>query len=91
MWLESPPHTLESMVVRFGQIYTTIGAAAVRHEAAQQDVMSVGARADRYEQMEYLGAVPFAEPGVAVVRATRKQHQRPPTTPLARLALPHDE
>jgi hypothetical protein len=44
--------TLESMVGRFGQIYTTIGAAAVRHEAQQQDVMSVGAIAERYEQIE---------------------------------------
>jgi hypothetical protein len=44
--------TLESMVGRFGHIYTTIGAAAVRHEAEQQDSLSVAAIAERYEQIE---------------------------------------
>jgi len=43
---------LEKMVERFGHIYTTIGAAAVRHEAAGQDALSVAAIADRYNQIE---------------------------------------
>ena len=44
--------SLESMVGKFGQIYTTIGAAAVRHEAVQQNVLSVMAIAERYDKIE---------------------------------------